>query len=165
MTFFDYPTEHPAGAAAAADSSAGSNAPYLLPGADERDWSDLLQVTTARHLGDGETLIEPGAADRSLYLVVEGRLEVLEPASRRRWRVVAVVGAGNVIGELSFFDGDGRSALVRAVGEAAVAELSPESLALLGRTRPDLALSVAMDLGRILAQRLRRLQSTPVVAG
>lgn len=157
MTFFDYPT----GDIAVPDP----DAQYFLPGALERDWADLLQATTTRRLAAGETLIEPGAGDRSLYLVIEGRLEVLLPVSRRKWRQVAAVGAGNVIGELSFFDGDTRSAMVRAVSAVAVAELSHDDFATLSRTRPDLALAVAMDLGRILAQRLRRTQATPVVAG
>jgi CRP/FNR family cyclic AMP-dependent transcriptional regulator len=157
VTFFDYPT----GDVAAPEP----DAQYFLPAALERDWADLLQATTTRRLDAGQTLIEPGAGDRSLYLVIEGRLEVLLPVSRRRWRQVASVGAGNVIGELSFFDGDTRSAMVRALSAVAVAELSREDFTALAGTRPDLALAVAMDLGRILAQRLRRTQATPIVAG
>jgi CRP-like cAMP-binding protein len=154
---FDYPTGD------GAVPEAGAQ--YFLPEATERDWSDLLRVTTTRHLSEGETLISPGDDDRSLYLVNSGHLEVLLPASRRRWRRVATVRAGNVIGELSFFDGETRSALVRALTTVAVAELNHDNFAALARTRPDLALSVAMDLGRILARRLRASAASPTLTG
>ncbi|MGB8652114.1 MAG: cyclic nucleotide-binding domain-containing protein, partial [Mycobacteriales bacterium] len=106
----------------------------------------------------GETLFSPGAEERSLYLVVEGELEVLVPAARGRWRRVATVGAGSAIGELSFMDGGPQSTLARALSPLAVAELSHQAFTQLAVSRPDLALLLAMDLGRLVAQRLRSLE-------
>jgi CRP/FNR family transcriptional regulator, cyclic AMP receptor protein len=156
MTFFDYP---------GVDDEPSITTDYLLPDASQRDWDALLQVTVIRSLVAGETLIASGAADRSLYIVVDGALEVLLAGARGRWRQIARVNAGSVIGELSFFDGEARSALVRALTPVRVAELRPDEFADLAISRPDLALMVAMDLGRVLAQRLRRAQNSPAVAG
>lgn len=151
MTFFDYPT--------------GVTAPdatdqQFWPHAAEQEWSDLLRLATIRKLAAGETLIAPGSTDRSVYVVLEGQLEALAP-SGRKWRRLAAVGAGSVVGELAFLDGSPRSALVRSLTETTVAELTHSSFSALARTRPELALSIALELGRIVAQRLRVAQGTP----
>jgi CRP/FNR family cyclic AMP-dependent transcriptional regulator len=156
VTFFDYPT--------GSEGVPEADAQVLQPDAPEPDWAALLSMATMRRVAAGETLISPGAGDRSLYLVLEGQLEVLVPASRRKWRQVSTVGSGGIIGELSFFDGVVASELVRTLTPAAVARFSHEDFAALSRTRPEVALSVAMDLGRLLAQRLRQSQTPPAKA-
>jgi CRP/FNR family cyclic AMP-dependent transcriptional regulator len=148
VTFFDYPTGESAPAQPAAD--------YLLPYASEADWAALLAFTDTRHLHAGDVLISAGTAERSLYLVVDGNLEVLLPTGRDRWRRAGTVGKGSVLGELAFLDGDARSAMVRTLGDTTVAELTFDEFDRLRAARPDLAFRVAMDLGRILARRLRR---------
>jgi CRP/FNR family transcriptional regulator, cyclic AMP receptor protein len=152
MTFFDYPTDETAPSTAASDS--------LLPEASATEWSDLLRFATTRRLVAGETLINLGDADRTLHLVMEGTLEVLQPTRRGRWRRVRTVASGSVLGELAFFDGDPRSAAVRALTPATVAQLGFNEFGDLASTRADLALLVAMDLGRILANRLRRSEAS-----
>ncbi len=154
MTFFDYPTDETASTKSAAASDS------FLPQASAGDWSDLLRFATTRHLTAGETLISLGDADRSLHLVRDGTLEVLQPAKRGRWRRLRTVESGSVLGEMTFFDGDERSAAVRALTPATVAQLSYDEFTDLAATRPDLALLVAMDLGRILANRLRRYEAS-----
>jgi len=84
----------------------------------------LLGHTRNRRFGPGDAVVRAGERDQSLYLVLEGQLEVLADRGRRGHRRIASVGAGSVIGELSFFDGGARSALVRAVTPAVLAELS-----------------------------------------
>ena len=154
MSFFDYPNEPPA--------SAG-NASVLLVDASEEEWATLLAHTRSRRFGPGDAIVTAGAADQSLYLVLEGQLEVLAPATgrgRRGYRRLASVAAGSVIGELSFFDGGGRSALVRAVTPAVLAEMSRSEFDALATASPDLARRLLFDLGRILAKRLRAAQQT-----
>ena len=105
MSFFDYPNEPPA--------SSGTPE-LLLADASDEEWATLLRHTRYRRFGPGDEVVTAGALDQSLYLVLEGQLEVLAEHGRRRYRRIALVDAGSVIGELSFFDGGARSALVRA---------------------------------------------------
>jgi CRP/FNR family transcriptional regulator, cyclic AMP receptor protein len=149
VSFFDYPNE-PA-------TSAG-NADYLLPSASDEEWATLLEHTRYRRFGPGDVVVTAGARDRSLYLILNGLLEVLVNRGRRGHRRIGPIGAGSVIGELSFFDGGGRSALVRAVTPAELAELSPAGFEALAAASPALARRLLFDLGRILAQRLRATQ-------
>lgn len=152
MSFFDYPNETPA-----SPGPAGQ----LLADASEEEWTMLLSHTRHRRFGPGDMVVTAGARDQSLYLVLEGQLEVLADRGRRGHRRIASIGAGSVIGELSFFDGGARSAHVRAVTPAVLAELSPTEFDALALASPELARRLLFDLGRILAQRLRTVQSAP----
>jgi CRP-like cAMP-binding protein len=152
VSFFDYPSDTPAAPAGAVD--------VLLADASEADWATLLEHTERRRYDPGEAIVTEGAHDRSLYLVLEGDLEVLAPRGRRGYRRIALVGAGSVIGELAFFDGGARSALVRAATHAVLAEMSPAGFDALAATSPALARQLLFDLGRILARRLRAAQAT-----
>ncbi len=154
MSFFDYPNEPPATA----------KVDVLLAGASDEEWALLLEHTRYRRFAPGDAVVTAGDQDQSLYLVLEGQLEVLAPRGRR-YRRIASVGAGSVIGELSFFDGGVRSASVRATTEAVLAELSPAEFDSLAVANPGLARRLLLDLGRILAQRLRIAQQTATNAG
>jgi CRP/FNR family transcriptional regulator, cyclic AMP receptor protein len=148
VSFFDYPGEPPS----------PRDTARLLADATDQEWAVVLKYTRYRRFGPGETVVEAGASEQSLFLVLEGELEVLVPHGRRGHRRIASVAAGSVIGELSFFDGAARSALVRAVTPALLAELTPADFELLAVASPSLARRLLFDLGRVLAQRLRAVQ-------
>ncbi len=152
MSFFDYPSEVPA-------TPVTGPVDVLLADASEADWATLLAHTQTRRFDPGEVIVTDGEVDRSLYLVLEGELAVMASRGRRGYRKIAVVGAGSVIGELAFFDGGARSALVRAATPAVLAEMSPGSFDALAVASPALARQLLFDLGRILARRLRAAQA------
>jgi CRP/FNR family cyclic AMP-dependent transcriptional regulator len=156
VSFFAYPNEPPA---------AAEEVEQLLPDASDEEWATLLKHTRHRSFVPGDAVVTAGALDRSLYLVIDGLLEVLVTHGRRGYRRVATIGAGSVIGELSFFDGGARSALVRAVTPAELAELSPAEFAAFAIASPALARELLFDLGRILAKRLRTVQAASTVGG
>jgi CRP/FNR family transcriptional regulator, cyclic AMP receptor protein len=156
VSFFDYPNETPA---------SPGHADELLADASDEEWAAVLEHTRYRRFGPGDAVVTAGAWDQSLYLVLEGQLEVLEDRGRRGYRRIASIGTGSVIGELAFFDGGARSALVRAATPAVLAELSPAEFDALALARPDLARRLLFDLGRILARRLRAVQQTASTAG
>jgi len=139
----------------------------LLADASDQEWEVVLRHTRHRRFGPGETVAEVGATEQSLYLVLEGEMEVLVPHGRRGHnRRVALIGAGSVLGELSFFDGAPRSALVRALTPVLLAELTPADFELLADASPSLARRLLFDLGRNLAQRLRAVaRASDTLAG
>ena len=144
MSFFDYPSEQPP----------AQPPERLLEGATDEEWAEVLKHAHYRQFRPGETVVTDGARTQSLYLVLEGDLEVLVPR-RRGHRRIATISAGSVMGELSFFDGAPRSALVRALTPSLLAEISPVEFDALADASPSLARQLLFDLGRILARRLR----------
>ena len=158
MSLFDYPSETPAAPAGPVD--------VLLADASDDEWTTLLGHTQQHRFDPGEAVVTEGEHDRSLYLVLEGELEVLTPRGRRgAYRKIAMVAVGSVIGELAFFDGGARSAMVRAATPAVLAEMSPASFDALAADNPALARHLLFDLGRILARRLRAAQATSNAGG
>jgi CRP/FNR family transcriptional regulator, cyclic AMP receptor protein len=155
VAFFDYP-----GSEDSPDSPPAAE--VFLPDASDQDWAVLFRHCRRRRFDTGQSVISAGAASRSLYLVVDGSLEVLAPVPGRRagrYRRMVTVGAGSVLGEMSFFDGAGRSAMVRAITPVVVDELTPADFDALADEDPGLARQILFDLGRVLAQRLRRAQA------
>ena len=151
MSFFDYPTSGP---------DAPPPAQVLLADASESDWATLLDYTQARRFGAGQEVLHAGGGGRSLYLLLEGTLEVVAAQGRfGRKRPRVRLEAGSVVGELSFFDGEPRSAGVQAVTPVVVAELTQDGFDRLVTGHPDLARRLLLDLGRILAGRLRRAEA------
>jgi CRP/FNR family transcriptional regulator, cyclic AMP receptor protein len=151
MSFFDYPTSGP---------KTPPPAQVLLADAPEADWAALLDYTQAKRFGAGQEVLQAGGGGRSLYLLLEGTLEVVPPQTRfGRKRPRVRLEAGSVVGELSFFDGEPRSAGVRALTPVVLAELTPDGFDGLVAGHPDLARRLLLDLGRILAGRLRRSEA------
>ena len=97
------------------------------------------------------------ATPTARYFVLNGNLEVvIQSGDGASMGPLTRVGAGSVLGEQSFFDGNPRSASVWAVVDSEVAAMSPQRYAAFAAARPELARELLFSLGRILAVRLRR---------
>lgn len=142
-SFFDYPSD---------DGRADSDFVLLEHWSDDQ-WRVLRSFTEYRRFRAGESVVSMGETDRSLHVVIEGTLEVLLGGRRPRR---TTLGAGSLIGEVAFFDGLPRTADVRAVTDADLLHLTPERFEVFAAKHPDLGRELLMDLGRLLALRLRQ---------
>lgn len=148
---------------------ASSFFPYPVPSGDERpdelvflperspaQWDRLIEFVERRGFRAGEEVIKRGDVDRALYIVLDGTLEARVTERRGGKGPAVAVPAGSVIGEIGFFDGKARSATVTAATDGEMLRLSFESFQALAASDPDLAQAMLLDLGRILAIRLRQ---------
>jgi CRP/FNR family cyclic AMP-dependent transcriptional regulator len=119
---------------------------------DERDWDRLLAYTETRRFRPGEVVLPDGVADRALYLLADGRLEVVRPGARSK---LATIVAPATIGEAEFLDGRPRGVALRALGHGEIERLSWESFEALSARDPQFARDILVDVGRVLAGRLR----------
>ena len=76
-------------------------------------WEALAHYLQPLTVVQGDILFKQGAIDRTLYFVASGSLSVHFEDAESRIRL-AIVGAGSVVGEGSFFTGTPRSATVQA---------------------------------------------------
>lgn len=148
-SFFEYPGE-----------PSGGERFTLLPDWRDDDWAALLEHTETLRFSAGATVVRAGDAERALYVIAAGEVEVVAPHARH---ALARVQAGSVIGEVAFLDGLPRSADVRAVTDCEVLRLSHAGFEVFAARRPELAVALLADLGRLLAWRLRGVEelSTP----
>ena len=114
----------------------------------------VLSYTQARRYREDELAVRFGDTDRSLYVIAAGRFEVLVPTPDGR-QPAALLRPGDIFGDLAFFDGKPRSADVRAVEDSEALIMTPAGFDRLRLAQPRLAVSFALDLGRILSVRFR----------
>jgi CRP/FNR family cyclic AMP-dependent transcriptional regulator len=103
-------------------------------------------------LARGELLFHEGDPGDSLYVVLRGKIKLGRTSGDGRENLVAVLGPGEMFGELSLFDPGPRSAGATALVDSTLLGLSSDELTPWLATRPD----VARALLRAIARRLRR---------
>lgn len=74
------------------------------------DWSLLMQRGRAMTFRKGETIIARGSRGTSMYLILDGRVEVSITTADGHKAVLNQMGPGEVVGELALLDGGPRSA-------------------------------------------------------
>jgi CRP-like cAMP-binding protein len=135
--------------------------PVLLESFDDDQWATLLRYTSRVHFREGDVVIRLGERDRCFYIVAGGCLAVAHPHTPGTPpRAPTLVNQGAVIGEVAFFDAWPRSAEVRALTDGELVRFDFQDFGRFAAAEPALATALAIDLGRILAARLRRLEST-----
>jgi CRP-like cAMP-binding protein/SAM-dependent methyltransferase len=125
----------------------------LLPDAPRER---LLAAARPVRLREGELLLRRGERGGDLFLVDEGRFEVVDRRQQPEV-VLSVVGPGAVLGEMSFLDESPRSVDVRATGDGAVRRWEHASLRALLEAEPELAAAFYRALAEVTAERLREL--------
>jgi CRP/FNR family cyclic AMP-dependent transcriptional regulator len=91
-----------------------------------------------------------------LYFVATGWLEIgITEVDGVSISPLARIGAGSVIGEQSFFDGQPRSANVWAVSPGELLRLGFKEFEKFSREEPVLSRDLLFALGRVLSTRLR----------
>lgn len=124
----------------------------------------LLNAGRTRRLDPGQLLIRRGERGGDIFLVQEGSFEVVDTRSSPEV-VFEVVGAGSVLGEISFLDAAPRSADVRATGVAVVRVWDFEGLHRVLESDPALAAPFFRALAETSVERLRSLATSASLGG
>lgn len=114
--------------------------------------ASMVEIKLAR----GEVLFREGDAGDQIYVVVEGKIKLGRTSPDGRENLLAVLGPGQMFGELSLFDPGPRSASASAITDTALLGLAHKDLLPWLTGRPE----VARNLLSQLAQRLRRSNDT-----
>ena len=106
----------------------------------DRGALDTLAGNAEEHrLGQGATVIEAGAAGRSLFVIVEGLVDVLVAGPDGNEQRVSTLGPGSYFGEFALLCGEPRSATVRTLCRSRLFEIDREALAPILQADPKLA--------------------------
>lgn len=101
-----------------------------------------------------ETVIRQGDDNHHLYLLLKGRLEVVQDVDGFNKRV-ALLESGDSLGEVSVFDPGPASATVRALEEAEVWLITSDSLERLHAASPKVAYRLLSRITTCLSRRMR----------
>jgi CRP-like cAMP-binding protein len=142
MSFFDMP---------GAGVDAVLHNYVFLEGATEKEWRTIFKFAEMRSFGAREILVRQGDQDHSFYILTQGIADVLTSAGD----ILATMPEGSVFGEVAFFDGRPRSQTVRSTTAGSAARITRSTFETLAAWEPVLARRILIELGRVLALRLR----------
>lgn len=109
-------------------------------------------------LARGQSLIQQGDVDDSLYLVAAGQLHTIADRGTSAEQLLGEIGPGGSLGEMAFLSGQKHTATVIAGAESTVLRLTKQRLEQLARACPEAG--AAFDQALQEQVRRRRLRST-----
>ncbi len=118
-----------------------------------QQWEVVGGYMQAFDLAAGQTLIDQGAQDRTVFFVESGALSVHQVASNGQLQL-AILNPGSVVGEGAYFSRQPRSANVVATGACRIWRLTPIRFAEMANRQPALALEITFALGAVIARRM-----------
>jgi CRP/FNR family transcriptional regulator len=124
----------------------------LLAALDDESAEGLLAQMTPHRMERGDVLFREGDRGDSLYVIADGKVKLGRTSADGRENLVAILGPGEMFGELSLFDPGPRTMTATAVAETELLGLSNDSLTRILGGNPE----VAKALLAALAKRLRR---------
>jgi hypothetical protein len=128
----------------------------LFQGMGQYQIRKAILISELHEVAGGVRLIEQGAMDRSMYLVLSGELEVVrrDGAAERR---VATLRPGDVFGEIGFIRATRRTADVRSLGPVSVLRFDHEKLQKDLIFFPHIMAKLNYNISGILGQRLAEM--------
>jgi CRP/FNR family transcriptional regulator, cyclic AMP receptor protein len=124
----------------------------LFAALDAESAASLELMLTRRTLPRGHVVFAEGNPGDRLFVILDGKVKISRAAADGRENLLALLGRGEMFGELSLFDPGPRTASATTVTGTTLASLDHDDLRPLLVERP----AVAVQLLQALAQRLRR---------
>jgi len=121
----------------------------------------LSSFGDSRSYAEDEILIRQGEENDHLFLVLKGRLDVLQDMDGIN-KKVATLEPGDSLGEVSVFDPGPASATVRSSGESEVWLISSDGLDRLHSASPKVAYRLLRRITTCLSKRLRMMNDKVV---
>ncbi len=127
----------------------------LFAGRKQETLAALEQCMEKRSVAKGETIFSRGDAGDELFLIRRGAVRIVLPLSDRQLHHLGTFGRGAFFGEMSFLDGDPRSANAVAFVDTELYVLSRSAFEKLAEEHKKLGLRLMEGIASVLASRLR----------
>ena len=119
----------------------------------------LTNHLTCKDYAADETIFEEGEHSAYLAILLSGEVNIVKSLSESLERQVVTLRAGSHFGDMSFLDGEPRSASAEANTAASLAILTPEELDRIIAAKPALGINILRYLTKTISNRLRRTTS------
>ncbi|OGA31353.1 MAG: hypothetical protein A3F77_11630 [Betaproteobacteria bacterium RIFCSPLOWO2_12_FULL_67_28] len=119
----------------------------------------LTQVVTRRSVPRGSMLMAEGDATDSLYMIISGRLKVMMGDADGKEVILALLGPGEIVGEMGLIDDSPRSATVIAIEPSELLTISKREFRKCLAENFDMAMGVMRGLVRRLREADRKIGS------
>lgn len=127
---------------------------FFLGQLNDRDIEWMVNNGTKTEIKPGDILIQKGKSIDSLFIVLSGQLNVF--AETKKSEIIAKLGAGEVVGEMSFIESRLPSVSVAAATNTEVFKISKDIINLRLSSNPEFRASFYYALALFLSNRLRK---------
>jgi len=118
-------------------------------------WRNIAPYLTQHEIRAGDLLIKQGDADRTMYFLAQGSLQIFVTGGAPGSNRIAILRTGSVVGEPGLFGDSPRMANVEAMTPCVVYALRGPRLEELAQRLPALALELLRAAGGVMATRMR----------
>ena|SRR5690554_1579161 len=119
----------------------------------------LAEICSHRKLVADEVLFNAGESDEQLYVITEGKIEVIKNFGSKDETIMATLKPGSLAGELSFIDGEPHSMTLKSRKESNVIVLKRQDFESLIETHPTIVYHVMRAILRASHKLQRELNS------
>lgn len=119
------------------------------------NWRTIAPYLARYEIRTGDLLIKQGDADRSMYFIAQGSMQIYMTGGAPGANRVAILRAGSVVGEPGLFGDTPRMANVEAMTPCVVWALRGPRMEELAQRSPALALELLRAAGAVMATRMR----------
>jgi CRP/FNR family transcriptional regulator len=138
---------------------------FIFESLSEDEMRRVADLAVTRRYDEGEVIFREGDRSDTCFIVRAGRVRITRTHSGGRRLTLAELSAGEMFGELSMFDGAGRSATVEAIEETTTLALLERDVKRVLREHPEIAVKMLARLAsrlRAANEKLARQSFQPV---
>lgn len=127
----------------------------IFAGLDPVALTEIARSAEEAAFRTGEIIVREGEAGNRMFIIRSGQVEIIKHLARAHETVLAVLGPGNFLGEMSIIECVTRSASVRALEDTLLFALKGIDLYRLFQRHPDQYAIMILNIARDLSRRLR----------
>ncbi len=131
----------------------------LFSGLTEAQLETLAAGSARRSYPKGRTIVSEGEPSQSMYILLAGRAKVQRSDSEGKEVILAVLGSGEFIGEMSLIDDAPRSASVITLEPCEFMAVSKEAFKAMLVQSPEVAMNVMRGLVRRLREADKKIET------
>ena len=122
---------------------------------NRRELQAVVQILNIRKYSTGDVVFEQGAQGDGVYVVLKGCVDVIQKDGEDGEKVLLSQSeSGSFFGEIALLEDAPRTAAAVVVEDTKLALFSRDALRQLAEQRPHLGVKIAIQLARIVAERL-----------
>jgi CRP/FNR family cyclic AMP-dependent transcriptional regulator len=134
------------------DSVRGSS---LFKGLSAEDFEILDGLFKEKQVKEGATIFVENMAGESLYLIKQGTVSISKMMGEGKEKILVVLGAEEIFGEMALLEGGPRMANARAAEQGYFLSLGRADFEKLCLVHPNLGLKLLRNILRVFTRRLR----------
>ena len=118
---------------------------------DKKVYNSLAEICTGRTYAEGEKILSQSDETNHALVIYKGAVRVYRTASDHETITLALLGKGDIVGELGLLDGGKRSATIEAIEPVELLEIHHDDFIEFLKAHP----TVAVEVVKLLVRRLR----------